>query len=192
MAIFQTSFDKTIKSEGGYANNPNDAGKETYKGISRVFNPNWSGWPIIDSMKHHPGFPANLSSNSDLHSKVFYFYKAEYWNKIQGDSIMYQEVADELFDSSVLHGIKTAVMFLQEALNILNKNQTLYRDIVVDGSLGSVTLSVIQSCVNVDGSPKLLLKMMNFFQVKHILERTEERKQNETFVRGWINNRITV
>ena len=35
MANFTIALKKVLKNEGGYANNPNDAGGETYKGISR-------------------------------------------------------------------------------------------------------------------------------------------------------------
>ena len=39
MANFKESFDKVILAEGGYVNDPDDAGGETYLGISRVNHP---------------------------------------------------------------------------------------------------------------------------------------------------------
>jgi len=51
MAIFDEAFEKTAAIEGGYVLDPDDAGGETYKGISRRFNPSWGGWDKIDEMK---------------------------------------------------------------------------------------------------------------------------------------------
>ena len=39
MADFNDAFDETMGHEGGYVNDSNDAGGETYRGISRRFNP---------------------------------------------------------------------------------------------------------------------------------------------------------
>lgn len=41
----------TLKHEGGYANHPADKGGETYRGITRKHNPEWSGWKYIDEVK---------------------------------------------------------------------------------------------------------------------------------------------
>ena len=51
MANFDIEFEKLILAEGGYVNDHDDAGGETYLGISRKNNPNWSGWKLIDSIK---------------------------------------------------------------------------------------------------------------------------------------------
>ena len=52
MANFDIEFDKLIFTEGGYVNDPDDAGGETYLGISRKHNPKWDGWKKIDSFKY--------------------------------------------------------------------------------------------------------------------------------------------
>mgnify|MGYP002957326922 CR=1 FL=1 len=39
MANFNEEFKKVILVEGGYVNDPDDAGGETYLGISRRYNP---------------------------------------------------------------------------------------------------------------------------------------------------------
>src|SRR2546426_796362 len=63
MADFDYALTQLLKVEGGYANDPRDPGGETYKGISRVFWPNWSGWPLIDAAKSAPKFHERLSEN---------------------------------------------------------------------------------------------------------------------------------
>ena len=51
MAIFNLAYKKLEVAEGGYVNDPDDKGGETYKGISRKANPNWAGWISIDQIK---------------------------------------------------------------------------------------------------------------------------------------------
>lgn len=51
MANFKIALDKVLSREGGYINDPDDKGGETYKGISRKYNPDWKGWRIIDNTK---------------------------------------------------------------------------------------------------------------------------------------------
>ena len=51
MAVFEKAFAKTIKAEGGYVNNPNDRGGETYMGVTRKNYPNLKLWIIVDNAK---------------------------------------------------------------------------------------------------------------------------------------------
>ena len=44
MADFRLAYKKIEAAEGGYVNDPDDKGGETYKGISRKANPDWNGW----------------------------------------------------------------------------------------------------------------------------------------------------
>ena len=51
MANFEDEFNRIIFVEGGYVNDPSDAGGETYLGISRKANPYWKGWEMVDTIK---------------------------------------------------------------------------------------------------------------------------------------------
>ena len=53
MAIFEPAFKLLILHEGGYANNKNDIGGETYRGIARNYWPKWVGWKLIDHIKEY-------------------------------------------------------------------------------------------------------------------------------------------
>ena len=67
MANFDAAYQKTAAHEGGYVNDPDDAGAETYKGISRRFNPSWIGWAKIDEMKVNvENFSQNLEGDAEL------------------------------------------------------------------------------------------------------------------------------
>src|ERR1035441_4044145 len=51
VADFNAAHQQVMGNEGGYANNPADAGGETYKGIARKFWPQWCGWKYVDGVK---------------------------------------------------------------------------------------------------------------------------------------------
>ncbi|MEO5377645.1 MAG: hypothetical protein H7832_07690, partial [Magnetococcus sp. DMHC-6] len=145
MAQFFKAFERTIRMEGGYSNDPMDRGGETYIGISRVFNPHWSGWPIIDRWKSEGRFhQAQLSTDPVLRVQTRLFYKQSYWDPLQGDRIKDESVAQELFDTAVNMGVHTAGVFLQESLNVLNRNKTLYPDMIVDGLVGHRTMAALE------------------------------------------------
>ena len=113
MADFNKAFDKTSMHEGGYVYDPDDAGGETYRGISRKYNPQWIGWETID--KTRPNIP-----NNELDPLVRQFYKVGYWDINKLDNFP-QSVANEMFDTGVNMGTGRAAKFLQKSLNYLNK-----------------------------------------------------------------------
>ena len=135
MANFKIAFRKTCKWEGEYANDPDDAGGETYKGISRKHHPTWNGWKIIDKLKQeHPrGFKTKLKGNSELQAMVDDFYKRNYWNHLHLDNLANQELANQVFDTAVNCGIKPAVKIIQKVLGI-----------PADGKLGPVTIEAMK------------------------------------------------
>lgn len=109
MADYNIAFLGIKKTEGWYANDPIDRGGETYVGISRKFWPLWPGWKIIDLYKIQPGFPINLRADIQLNSLIKQFYKENFWDKIQGDLLRSQKIANLLMDSAVNEGIVPAV-----------------------------------------------------------------------------------
>jgi lysozyme family protein len=118
MAKFDTAFVKTMKYEGGYVNDKNDQGGETYKGVSRVNWPKWEGWSIIDSLKGQSDFSEKLESNQKLQQLVYFFYQENFFEKIGGSKILNDHLAEEIFDTAVNNGIGTAIKLTQEALQI--------------------------------------------------------------------------
>jgi lysozyme family protein len=186
MAAFAASFKNTLEHEGGYVNDPDDAGGETYKGISRKYNPGWLGWGKLDAMKNGAGFPGSLEQDAGLRIDVGAFYKQHYWDKFWGDDIPNQGTSDELFDTAVNMGAERAVTFLQQALNFLNRNGTLYSDLVVDGVFGRKTLEALQTYLQND-NPEYLLKIMNILQGKHYLDYMTKSPTQEKYARGWLN-----
>jgi lysozyme family protein len=94
MADFNQAIEKTLVNEGGYINDPNDAGGETKYGISK------RAYPNVDIK--------NLTTDE---AKAI--YKRDYWDKIKGDEMQSQKVAFELFDTAVNMGVRTASKLMQ-------------------------------------------------------------------------------
>lgn len=189
MADYEGAFQRTTAHEGGYVHDPDDAGGETYKGISRRFNPSWGGWAIIDDLKRGTGpgddFSDALAGRLELQEAVRSFYRHHYWDKFWGDEIPSQEVAEELFDTGVNMGIHRAVGFLQEGLNLLNRNQTSYEDIMEDGRFGPGTLNALKAYLEMD-EVSHLVKIMNILQGMHYIEYMRRRPSQEKYARGWL------
>jgi hypothetical protein len=114
-SVVSISFDEAFKQiqefEGGYANNPYDAGGETYCGISRRVNPNWTGWFIID---RHP-----LRYNQvliDLTYDVKLFFEQRYWLQYGFEKIENQRLANKMFNIAVHLGGDNAKKLLSRVL----------------------------------------------------------------------------
>lgn len=186
MAQFEKAFQRTMRHEGGYANDADDLGGETYRGISRKFNPSWLGWRKIDRAKRKRGFPGSLSRDTALQADVEAFYKQHYWDKFQGDAVGNQGVANEMFDTGVNMGVTRAITFLQRGLNVLNRNGKIYKDLVADGLFGPKTLVALRAYLKND-KPELLLKILNVLQGMHYIEFMSKSPVQEKYARGWFN-----
>lgn len=107
------------RAEGGYSNDPRDRGGETYKGVSRVYHPKWSGWVIVDAYKKNHTLKTNdVIRDSKLDALVESFYRTEFWNSIGGDKIKDQKVANIIYDSAVNQGQGAAKNYVKDSLKI--------------------------------------------------------------------------
>lgn len=180
---FEKAFEKTMKHEGKYSNDPDDAGAETYMGISRRYHPNWPGWIHIDHMKKI----SNWSWEKEmLLERVRKFYKERYWDTWRGDDFINQQLANEMFDTAVNMGVMRAAMFLQKSINLLNRNQQMFKNLVVDGKVGQKTLEAIDKLWE-KGDIKYVVKLMNIFQGMHYINYMTRSEIQEKFARGWLN-----
>ena len=120
MACFDEEFEKVILVEGGYTDNPDDAGGETYLGISRKNNPKWDGWISIDQLKkYHPkDFKKLLKQTSELTAKAKRLYKENYWDVLELDDIPSQGIAHQLFDTAVNMGVSSAIRIAQQVIGM--------------------------------------------------------------------------
>jgi lysozyme family protein len=190
MAIFKDAHAIVMKIEGGYANDPDDLGGETYKGISRKNFPNWKGWALIDLgktiKKTVPELDEIFETNLPLQGLVLDFYKANFWDEIKLDNINDQKIATELYDTGVNMGIGYSKLFLQESLNLNNNNGNDYPDIEEDKIIGPLTIKY----VNEHKRPAELFKTLNIFQGSRYIEICRTNKKMEKFWRSWLS-RVT-
>lgn len=187
MADFETAFYLTNQVEGGYSNDKDDRGGETYRGRARKSHPDLALWKIIDSMKAKNGFPACLDGSQELQQLVKESYKQIEWVGINGDKITNQAIANEVYDNAVNMGVGKSVEYLQRTINILNRNQRsdMYPDIKVDNSMGPKTIETLKTCVKKNGANRVL-NVINGFQVKHYLTLMERNPTDEKWV-GWFD-----
>lgn len=109
MADFKIAFKRTEGFEGKniYTKTKNDAGGETWSGISRVANPNWSGWKILDSIKDKKH--GQVITTDELEKLKKELYKKNYWDKVWGDRIKLQEIANDMYDTAVNLGVGMSI-----------------------------------------------------------------------------------
>ena len=192
---FGIAFHATMSHEGQYSNDPRDRGGETWMGIARKINPFWSGWPIIDQIKSNANqkdWSMAMNADDELFEHVKSFYKAFYWDALNLDNVIYQEIADELFDTAVNQGTGTAGRYLQEALNLLNSGQKHYKNIEPDGKIGNGTLTALKSYFDIPGrseerSLKTIIKVLNGLQFCKYKDICKIDEGQEAFLFGWMN-----
>ncbi len=119
MANFNQAYNTTAGHEAGWTV---DNGGQTYKGISRKGWPNWQGWPLIDTWIRFNGQPKKGSyfNNPAINNLVLVFFKKNYWDKIMGDFIKNQTVANFLYDFYV--NTNSAIVLVNKGLGARNGN----------------------------------------------------------------------
>jgi lysozyme family protein len=134
MAEFNIAYELTVYAEGLYSNDEGDSGGETVLGLTRNTDADWNGWFLIDELKKQLNFPNNLEvSKSILSSLAMPYYKKKYWDKIRGDEMINQEVANRIFDTYVNTGTM-GITLAQRAL-----------DIAESGHMDNVTLKALNN-----------------------------------------------
>ena len=190
MADFEIAWGETEINEGGYVNDSVDAGGETYRGVTRRFHPEWQGWAIVEKYKQEfpDSFKQKLDDDRELYQLVKDLYRKHYWAPIHGDEIPNQHIANKVFDTGVNQGVARSVRYLQEGLNLLNRNQKNYPDIQVDGKFGEQTMAALRSFLKLEnGQPDYLLKILALMQGSFYLEIMRNKPDQQRFARGWLN-----
>jgi lysozyme family protein len=174
MADFATAFAATMKAEGGYVNDPQDPGGETYKGVARKMNSKWDGWTLIDMARKEPDFPANLDANTGLQEKIRNFYEVNYWDKIRCDEIENQNVASSIFDYAVNAGTITSAKLAQFTVGAK-----------ADGVVGNITLGKINAY-----DPHTFLALFALNKIARYVNICEKRHDSKKFFYGWVKRTL--
>lgn len=117
MANFQTAYAITAKHEGGYQANPSDPGN--YNSLGQLVGTNRGiSAKVYESWINRPPTVADMKAISSTTARAI--YKARFWDKIRGDELPNQPVANILFDGVVNHG--QGVRLAQEVLEVAQDN----------------------------------------------------------------------
>jgi len=201
MTAFKTAYNQTLSHEGSFSNDPRDHGGMTYQGISRVKNPQWEGWAVVDSVisklkiKTEAQIAKALQKRKDLPEMVEGFYFTSFWQRLLLDELEEEAIAIELYEQAVNQGAATAARHLQYALNLLNRNGKDYQDIKVDGVVGKRTLAAFKAYMQTASLPTrsrernthTLLKILNALQFDRYRDFCAAHPDQEVFIYGWIN-----
>ena len=162
MNNFEKAFEELIGIEGGYVNDPTDRGGETKYGISK------RAYPHLDIR--------NLSL-ADA-KKIYY---DDYWKASGADQMLRYDLALELFDTAVNMGQSISRKFLQQALNLMNRNGRNFQDLLVDGIIGPKTITAYKTV-----DDRILLKVLNGLQFCRYKEICERDPSQEKYFNGWM------
>lgn len=160
--VFETVIDQTLAHEGGYSNNPSDAGGETKYGISK------RSYPNVDIK--------NLTLEQ---AKAI--YKQDFWDNQGYSQIEDVLLASKVFDLGVNMGTKNAVMLLQRALKANG-----FKSLEDDGLYGSATKEALK---NTD--PKKVLIALRSESAGYYRRLVASNNSQKVFLKGWLNRAYT-
>lgn len=166
MARLEPYLPKLLKHEGGFVNHPKDPGGATNKGIT---------------LNTYEAFYGKNKTIADLKnitdSEVLEIYKKGYWDKILGDKITDQSLAEIIFDHAVNTGTSRAVNMLQFILN-----DKFDKTLKADGAMGQKTIDAINS-VDAD----LLYKHYYNGREAYYRHISTVNRNLAGFLNGWLN-----
>jgi lysozyme family protein len=173
--------DGLIKREGGFVDHPDDKGGATTFGITEaVARANGFTGPMAEMP---------VSTAREIYRQQYYLKPG--FGRV---ALLSALVAEEITDTGVNMGTDFAVRCLQRCLNALNRQSKLYPDILLDGKIGQGTLEALDAYLKARGKEgeNVLLKGLNCLQGARYIELAEQREANESFVYGWLKERVTL
>lgn len=154
---FEKAIEKVFEHEGGYVNDPKDAGGETKYGISK------KAYPKVDIK--------NLTKDS-----AKYLYYIDYWKPQSYSQIHSDEVAGKVFDLAVNIGTKRANELLQRALRAVGN------PVKEDGIIGSITLTAVNN-----SNEAALLAALRSEAAGYYRNIVTKNANQQKFINGWLN-----
>src|SRR5699024_180284 len=174
-------FDEILGKEGGYVNHPDDKGGPTK-------------WGITEKVARAHGYRGDMRDLT--RGQALEILEADYWFGPRFDQVatLSPDIAAELCDTGVNMGPTVASRMLQRWLNVFNQQGRLYPDMDTDGRIGPRTINALRAYLQKrckDGE-LVLGKALNCTQRDRYLELAEKREANESFVYGWMKERVAV
>lgn len=168
-------IDELIDREGGYVDHPADRGGPTRYGITQA-------------VARAHGYRGPMSQLPRHLAEAI--YADRYWHALRLDTIVRLSTAltEALFDYGVHSGPGESAEALQRVLNVLNRVEQDWDDLVVDGQVGPATLGALDDLVAKRGL--LGLQVVTFgvdaLRGAFLIGLAEARESQEAFSFGWL------
>jgi len=185
MRSIQTIIDEVMAREGGFVALTDDAGGPTNLGITLM---------TLSQFRGRVCSIADLRALTMEEARRIYLQRYVQAPGFDLLETLDADVAAELVDTGVNMGVETAAKFFQRCLNALNRQQELYPDLKADGHLGPVSRAAFATFLKVRGAlgKRAMLLALNCLQGARYVELTELREKNESFLLGWLLNRVSL
>ena len=165
LSNFLRSLHFVLQSEGGFVDNPLDAGGATMKGITlKVFQE-------YKRNNHLNSEDLRNISDEDIQA----IYRQNYWNPVFGN-LLNSGCDYLLFDFAVNAGVGRSIKTLQK---VVGTN--------VDGVMGNHTLDVANAL-----DPSTLIIDFSNAKIKFYEDIVMARPNQNVFLKGWLNRVATV
>ena len=172
-------LDELVEREGGFVDHPADRGGPTCWGVTEAVA-RTAGW--TGPMRR---LPRTLALD---------IYRRRYWLApgLHRVAERAPTLAAELFDTGVNMGPTVAIGFLQRTLNALNRGQSDWPYLGVDGRIGPATLNALDRFLAQRGpaAERVLTRACDALQGERYVRLAERRPANEAFLYGWLANRL--
>jgi len=168
-------IDELIDREGGYVDHPADRGGPTRYGVT-------------EAVAREYGYRGDMR---DLPIELARDIAADrYWHSLRLDDVapLHEPLAEYLFDYGYHSGPGRPGRDLQRLLNVLNRQEGDYPDVVVDGAVGPKTLAALDGYRGTRGAPGLvvLAESINGMRKAFLVGLAEKRESQEAFTYGWL------
>jgi len=168
MADFDKFLPILLKFEGGFVNDPVDPGGATNKGITlKTFK------AFAQPLLNVSPTLANLKALTNQQAGVI--YKVEYWDKVQGDAITLQDLANILCDFYVNAGANATKLF-QRVLNDMGAA------LPITGKVGPQTMAALQT-----QDQKQVYGNYKQGRIDYYNNLVKKNPKMKKFLKGWMN-----
>lgn len=170
------AINNVIQIEGGYAEPP-QVEQPTKYGVTQS---DWSAYVNKEADNVKAGLPTNVQDLTQ--QQAFDYYLSEWWSAQPFAKINDQSLANYLFQTCVLAGLKEGIELLQGAYNLL-----VGAVLDLDGVLGPETLAQI----NVDGGVDIsVIFTMRLLAARHYLSIVQANQAKAVYLEGWMDRAL--
>lgn len=160
MANYHDIVPYILRWEGGFVNDPDDSGGATNLGVT------------IATFREYYG--KDKTTEDLIHMTMGQWeniFKKGYWDKILGDAIKSQSVANIIVDWCWMSGTKRVIKRIQKILRVKS-----------DGIFGPMTLAALNA-----SEPRNLFLVIKSARVDYYKEIVGINPRNRKFLKGWLN-----